>query len=159
MTENKEHNHEKQNEQNPEQNHEQSQFTTSLETTRYERSSRERLPLVLSTLKETALSLVITLLIVKSLFKTRGNWQQFTLTTGITFFPICISIIIFAIFGINKIVIILGGLSCFTMAILILNASLLNVLRVSPKQSLILTTTLTVIVAYVGTSLFNYLRL
>jgi hypothetical protein len=105
------------------------------------------------------LSLVITLLIAKSLFKIRGNWQQFTLITGITFFPICIGIIIFAIFGINKIVIILAGLSGFTMAILILNASLLNVLRVSSKQSLILTTTLTVIVVYVGTSLFNYLSL
>jgi hypothetical protein len=103
------------------------------------------------------LSLVITLLIAKSLFKTRGNWRQFTLTTGITFFPISIGIIIFAIFGINKTVIILAGLSCLTMTILILNASLLNVLMVSTKQSLILTTTLTVIVAYVSTSLFNYL--
>jgi hypothetical protein len=76
---------------------------------------------------------------IKKIFKGTGNYKQFTFITGVALAPITLFLLLLWLFGVGATdLITLLSLFCFTTFILLLNAALIGVLRLSSRNALLL---------------------
>ncbi len=78
-----------------------------------------------------------------------GGWEQYIFISGIAYLPAAVAMLLFAILGIGNIelVVVIGGFMISTI-VLILNTSLIKILKLSHGQALILTPILLLVMIY-----------
>jgi hypothetical protein len=92
------------------------------------------------------LSMIGVLWGIKKTFKGAGNYKQFTLVTGIALTPITFFLFLFWLSNNSAVeLIMLSGFFCTIMLILLINAALLDVMRLSARNSFFIVPSLLII--------------
>ena len=85
------------------------------------------------------IGIILILWAIQQIFRGKGNIKQFTFATGVCVFPITILLLLTWLLGYTNFdVLSLLSVFCFTTLILLLNTTLIGVLRLSARNALFL---------------------
>jgi hypothetical protein len=113
---------------------------------------------ILLSLSAPVVGLAVILWGIKNLFKGVGTFKHFTFVTGVALIPITFFLLLLWLLGNNSVELItLTALFCFTAFILLLNASLMSVMRLSSRNALLLVPVLLVADLFVARVAFEIL--